>query len=870
MLEKEPEAISFSPDSEWVDPLVIIEPLLNHRWAVGLIALSAFLLSILYSFYATPIYEAKSSLIIRQNVSENVLQEKETPKPGWVEPRNELNTTARIVTSQTLLRELVKQLIDRGYLKKDLQKLDYPNLPAEKKAQVVQALATRLLKDIKTTNPKETSIIEITYQSEDPALTRDVVNGLAEQVVEYHRTERMLFSKDSLAYLNEQLEEARKHVEAAETKLYEYRQQHNIFEADRDKELIAERRSRVEEKLAEIQGQRAGLESKISQFEDLLRRQDYLKYTLLMPENPILMDLKEELVKTEVDYRKLQIKYGDKHPEVEKDGWEIGILRQKFDQELKSMLIQLNFNLNVIKSQETFWRNRLAETEKSAVNSTKKDIELVVLDRDANSAREAYRTLLAAVKEVTVNTSSAGNNVIYVHEKSLLPKDPVRPKMSLNAVVGLVLGIMLGGAYAYGREYLDQTIRHAEDVRKAVNLSVLCTIPLDSAKINQNHAKTDPAETKQRLLLVSKRPKSLFSESIFALRSQLSIKLPQDSPKIILVTSCAPQEGKSLIASNLALSFAMNGQKTLILDADLHHPVVHKIFNLEKNQAGLYDLIVDALTPPWSALNLKSLSLSDIQHLIQRKQWSGTLRIAWNSLPLELDISYQEGRPAGSNFKVWKEAAGHPHRFPSPKDLSWSLDPSAIAHLDSPQDSTAQALDFIRQYPSLDRSAYFADLVLRKYIQTTEHKNLHALTAGNNPKNPSEILGSEQMRFLIKLLKERYDRIILDTPPARPLSDVSLLAPFIDYVLWICRAGEIHRNNFVRSVQQIQQVQPNILGVVINAVDLQRDRYYYYGYYGYPYYGDHYQRYYESEDQEPGETAGAEEKGEIHAPEVDS
>jgi len=630
----------------------------------------------------------------------------------------------------------------------------FRNLPAERKAQVVQALATRLQHNIKTTNPKETSIIEITYQSEDPALARDVVNGLAEMVVEYHRNEQLLVSKGSLAYLNEQLEEARKHVEAAETKLYEYRRQHNIFEADRDKELIAERRAKLEEELTEIQGQRAGLESKISQLEDLLRRQDYLKYTLLMPENPILMDLKQELVKTEVDYRKLQIKYGDKHPEVEKDGREIGILRQKFEQELKSMLTQLNYNLNVIKSQETFWQNKLTETEKSAVASTAKDIDYVVLDRDANSARDAYRTLLAAVKEVTVNTSSAGNNVIYVHEKSLIPEDPVEPNKRKNALFGLALGILLGCVYAYGREYLDQTIRHAEDVRKAVNLSVLCTIPLDSAKINQNYAKTDPAETKlKRLLLVSKRPKSLFSESIFALRSQLSIKLPQDSPKIILVTSCAPQEGKSLIASNLALSFAMNGQKTLILDADLHHPVVHKIFNLEKNQAGLYDLIVDALTPPWSALNLKSLSLSDIQHLIQRKQWSGTLRIAWSSLPLELDISYQEGRPAGSNFKVWKEAAGHPHRFPSPKDLSWSLDPSAIAHLDSPQDSTAQALDFIRQYPSLDRSAYFADLVLRKYIQTTEYKNLHALNRGEQSEEPQRNPGLRANEVLDQALE---------------------------------------------------------------------------------------------------------------------
>jgi Mrp family chromosome partitioning ATPase len=98
------------------------------------------------------------------------------------------------------------------------------------------------------------------------------------------------------------------------------------------------------------------------------------------------------------------------------------------------------------------------------------------------------------------------------------------------------------------------------------------------------------------------------------------------------------------------------------------------------------------------------------------------------------------------------------------------------------------------------------------------------------------------MKILLKLLRERFDRIIIDAPPAWPLADVSVISPLADWVLWICRSGEIPKGMFQHTVQQIQRVQPNIIGVVMNAVDLHRDRYYYYGYPNY-YYSSRYYRY---------------------------
>jgi Mrp family chromosome partitioning ATPase len=495
------------------------------------------------------------------------------------------------------------------------------------------------------------------------------------------------------------------------------------------------------------------------------------------------------------------------------------------------------------RSEERLLQDNLNEIEKSAVASTEKDIEYIILEREANSAKDLYRTLLGAVKEVNINTNNVSNNVVYVHEMATIPTSPIKPDKKFNLLMGLVLGIILGAGFAFGREYMDQTIRHAEDVKKSTGLPVLSTVPLFTS---QNDGEARP------LLSIINNPKSLFSESLLTLRTHLKIKLPQETPLTILVTSSGPREGKTMISSNLALCMAMDGKKTILIDSDLHRPSIHKMFSKDKNK-GLFDLLVDALNPQWSEVELASMSLGDILHMIRLKHWSGTVRINWDSLDSPLTISYKEGNTIGSNISEWKDRFSIPMGFPPPHDLSFSIDESEIADYDSPRESGKQALDFVSKYPRICESAFFGDMLIEHFVKKSDLENLHILTAGTNPKNPSEIMGSEQMKMLLHVLKERYDRIIIDSPPAWPLADVSAISPLIDTVLWVCRAGEVPKKMFHNTIEQIKQVQPDILGVILNAVDLHRDRYYYYGYpyYSYRYYrSKYYHEYYYGKSEE--------------------
>lgn len=851
MSYESPELDRLENRFEEFDIWIYLEPIIKNIWTIALIVAGLLLMGILYNLYATPIFRAKSSVIIRQNVRTNLIKDRAVAQPNLIR-KSDFRTKVKVIKSSPLVKILAERMVDRDYFSDMFEGADYDEMDPELRDEFIFDKLTKLLMGkININNPEGTNIVEIFFQSSDPVLAKDLVNLMAGIVVEYNQKEQMIILNNSQSYLIQEIAQARKDLEETESKLYAYRVKNNIFVTNYDKDLMANRRLDLTTKLIVLKEKHEELDSKIRQLKSLRQRMDYTKYSPVLPNNQNLVNLNRDMVSAEVTCDLLLITYDEKHPEVIKAKQVIQTLRKKLDQELMKAQTSLDFDLNVVISREKFLDKELTEIKNSAVSSTEKDIDYAVLDREAQATRETYETLLAAIKEIRINTNDMLNNVIYVHERSTVPYKPIKPRVALNLMACLVLGFGMGISFAFGKEYMDQTIRTPDDVAKAVELPVLSTVPLFSSSSSRSKDK-DKGKAKEKMddtelpLLVMNRPKSLFSEGITSLRTHLNVKMPQDKPIALLITSSAPREGKSVIASNLGLSFAIDGKKTLIIDADMHRPSIHKMFG-EQRQRGLYDIIVEALNPQWSELNMDTMNFGDIRHLIRLKQWSGIVNLKWDSLPSPLAITFREGSPIGSNITSWQEKYSQPSGFPPPKDTLFSLNEFEITDLTNKENSGEKALDFIKQYPRLNESSYFTKIIFDHYIRKTGHENLHVLTAGANAKNTNEILGSDHMRIMLQILMETYDRILIDSPPSWPLSDVSVLSPHIDGVLWVCRAGEIPKTVFTKHVQHIQAVQPNIIGVIINAVDLHRDRLYYYGYSSYYYYNRYYKSKYYSE-----------------------
>jgi capsular exopolysaccharide synthesis family protein len=132
---------------------------------------------------------------------------------------------------------------------------------------------------------------------------------------------------------------------------------------------------------------------------------------------------------------------------------------------------------------------------------------------------------------------------------------------------------------------------------------------------------------------------------------------------------------------------------------------------------------------------------------------------------------------------------------------------------------------------------------VREAVQRTSEPNLYVMTAGRTPPNPSELLSSARMQNLVANLQAGpFDWVIIDTPPVLAVTDAVIIAPYVSGLVFVVGAEMTRRAHVERAIETIQSGKPNIIGAVLNRVDLNRNKYYYSRYYGY-----HYKSYYGSE-----------------------
>ncbi|WP_139005319.1 polysaccharide biosynthesis tyrosine autokinase [Arthrobacter crystallopoietes] len=207
---------------------------------------------------------------------------------------------------------------------------------------------------------------------------------------------------------------------------------------------------------------------------------------------------------------------------------------------------------------------------------------------EARNMADAWVTALAEQVE-KFETSGAGASEAAVQvvpmANATLPTSPVSPNMKLTLAIGAVIGLMLGFAYALIRNHLDRRIRSAEMIEKQFGVPVIGTIPMD--KRMQDRRKVVETGTVE---FQSDRASHAMSEALRELRTNLSFVDVDNPPRIIVVTSSVPGEGKSTVTANLAVTIAAAGKRVVVVDGDLRRPVVTSMFDLVPG-AGVTDVL---------------------------------------------------------------------------------------------------------------------------------------------------------------------------------------------------------------------------------------------------------------------------------------
>jgi non-specific protein-tyrosine kinase len=205
------------------------------------------------------------------------------------------------------------------------------------------------------------------------------------------------------------------------------------------------------------------------------------------------------------------------------------------------------------------------------------------LEKSLDLYQQLYLNRLGSLESVRMARMQNTPNVVQISPPAIVGDKPIRPRPTLNTVLGGIAGLILALSVMFLIEYLDDTIKTPEDVERLLGLAVLGYV-----------AEVSSGESRQGHLDVSRQPRSPVAEAFRSLRANLEFASINHRLNSILVTSVNPADGKSMVAANLASIISQVGRHVTLMDADLRRPTAHQFFDLP-NRIGLTDVFRDKL-----------------------------------------------------------------------------------------------------------------------------------------------------------------------------------------------------------------------------------------------------------------------------------
>ena len=492
-------------------------------------------------------------------------------------------------------------------------KNDYLDVNQPYSKEIGEKYYKNVLQSIKVTNKRETDIIKISCSSTFPDEAQLLANTVVEVFKSFDKNLNAEVSLNLGKFLNEQIKIKFSELSKAEEKLINYQIENNIYGIDGE-----DSNNRLVQLLeAESKYNEAKAEKNIS-----IKNKDFF-IEKLNKEESVLIDKLQSTIHAKVNYLRIQIAekqskllknliiYDESNPSIIELNSEIELLKEKLSNETEILVNQgLSAEDPINYRQELISTILLLDSEIMNFSATideygklikkytndllalpEKELEYARLKREVLVLESIYNLMTTKSEETKITYASEAGSFSNV-EKAFLPINRIKPSHREDLLLGFLISMLIGITFLLAREYFDNTVRSVEYIER-LGLTILGVIPRigngnsmkrkNTNKSNdiKNIFQTGGKELRRRLI-TKEDPKSPISESYRMIRTNILYTQTENEIKSILVTSPGPGEGKSTSVTNLAITFANLGKKTVLIDADLRKPVIHKIFKIDK------------------------------------------------------------------------------------------------------------------------------------------------------------------------------------------------------------------------------------------------------------------------------------------------
>ena len=470
--------------------------------------------------------------------------------------------------------------------------------PSHADREIYQRVLERF-EDRLSINPISRSrLVTIQFDSLDPELAARVANSLAKNYVNQNLEGRWSATQGAADWLSQQLSGVKVKLERSEEQLQDYARRNDLVFLDTDK---GPSRNAENEQVQQMQEELTKAEAQRYEKEALYHVVETGNYASLpgISENKLIQDLTERLAELKREYARLSTTFSADYPRVMEIQSQIDEITNAIQEQRRSAANTITNEYLAAVQREDLVRKGLHEEQERMNGVASRAVQYNILKREVDTNRQLYEGLLQRLKEASVSASLKASNIRIV-DSAEPPTKAAKPRIQLNLGVAAIFGLGLGICVALFQERLDDTLKGTGDVERMLGLAAVGLIPavsesngdghrvrglLESAKAlgsneNGNGRKSEAAW--HRIDAEGPQQK-LLTEAFRSLRTSLLLSTADQPPSTLLVTSTQPGEGKTTIATNLAIALAQVGQQVLLVDADLRSPSLHQLFGTREH-----------------------------------------------------------------------------------------------------------------------------------------------------------------------------------------------------------------------------------------------------------------------------------------------
>ena len=581
--------------------------LVKRKMTVYTFLAITFFTVVIATFTSTPLYTASSQVLIEKNLGSSGL---ENPNPYRFYDPDFLTTQFEIIRSAHVAHRVVEKLqLDTRYkqyfiedtlelsssgfsLKQTIAALLsglFPAADTEVEENLTPNGEDALLEVVPMTDADiiasmiqaglsikpvpGTKTVHIVYSDKNPAMAKLVVDAVVQAYMDEMLEIKLSSSNYTLQWMTAKADEERKKLEKSELALQKYMRDNDLVTVENKLAVYPQKLAEFSKQLSAAQAEQKEYEALYEQIQATGKNYKNIETIPVFAENTVLQGLREKVYTAEQKIKELSKKYGYKHPVMIQAKSEKDLLLKEQRSEVNRIIEATRNSYELAKSREENLKKLLAESKAGMLAINERFMQYTIMKREVDMNRVVYDSLTSSIK--TANVTEQSHDVkIWVVEEAELPLVPSSPRKKRNLALGLVLGVFGGVGLAFFLEYLDNTVKRAEELENRFQLTVL-------GSVEEVRAKGDTIETH-----LANNPLSPLAESYRLIRSGLLLSSPEHPPRTILVTSMAPKEGKTVTTANLGRILAQSEKKVLIIDCDMRRPRMHTLFQ-KPNAYGL-------------------------------------------------------------------------------------------------------------------------------------------------------------------------------------------------------------------------------------------------------------------------------------------